>query len=101
MGRPRSPVMRKSGDRPVEVDAQLSREELKMRYTSLPAWWLIFSACLSAAQIHGTVTDPAGAPVAGAQVSVVSRLGVEAQTSTAANGAFEVDARDVPDARVV
>ncbi|HMD71070.1 MAG TPA: TonB-dependent receptor [Bryobacteraceae bacterium] len=54
---------------------------------------LVF-ACLACAahatSISGTVTDPAGAPVPGAQVSLVDRLGVEAQTISAANGAFEL-----------
>jgi outer membrane cobalamin receptor len=51
-------------------------------------------ACLAfaanAASIKGTVTDPSGAPVSGAQVSLVDRLGVEAQTLSAPNGAFEL-----------
>ena len=51
-------------------------------------------ACLAlaanAASIKGTVTDPSGAPVSGAQVSLVDRLGVEAQTLSALNGAFEL-----------
>jgi outer membrane cobalamin receptor len=51
---------------------------------------LFFSACLSAAQLKGTVVDPSGAPVAGAQVSVVDRVGVEVQTVTAAGGAFDL-----------
>ena len=84
------------------MDAQLSREELKMRILSVfPAWWLLFSASLSAAQIKGTVVDPSGAPVAGAQVSVVSRLGVEAQTVAAPNGTFEINVAEAADVRVV
>ncbi len=51
-------------------------------------------ACLAfaanAASIKGTVTDPSGAPVSGAQVTLVDRLGVEAQTLSALNGAFEL-----------
>ncbi len=65
-----------------------------MYKTALPAWPAFLFACLAiaaqGASINGTVTDPAGAPVAGAQVSLVDRLGVEAQTVSAANGAFEL-----------
>lgn len=58
-------------------------------------FWLSFSACLSAAQVKGTVVDPSGAPVGGAQVSVVSRLGVESQTVAAPNGAFALEVGDM------
>jgi len=55
-------------------------------------------ACLAlaahGASIKGTVTDPTGAPVGGAQVSLVDRLGVEAQTVSAPNGAFELRTPD-------
>jgi outer membrane receptor protein involved in Fe transport len=60
---------------------------------------LFFSAVTSAAQIKGTVTDPSGAPVVGAQVSVVDRVGVEAQTATGASGSFEI--LTAPDSRLV
>jgi outer membrane receptor protein involved in Fe transport len=53
--------------------------------------WLLFSACLSAAVIRGTIVDPSGAPVGGAQVAVVTQLGV-VETLPAPNGAFEVKA---------
>ncbi len=61
----------------------------------------IFSACLSAAQVKGKVVDPSGAPIPGAQVSIVSRVGVEAQTASATNGAFELNAPDRLDAKLV
>ena len=64
--------------------------------TSLLALLLFFSACLPAApvrEVKGKVTDPSGAPVAGAQVSLVSRIGVEAQTLSALNGAFMLEAQ--------
>jgi outer membrane receptor protein involved in Fe transport len=51
--------------------------------TSLLAILLTFSACLSAGQIKGKVTDPSGAPVGGAQVALVSRVGVQAQAVAA------------------
>lgn len=59
--------------------------------THLASFFLIFSACLSAAQVKGKVTDPSGAPVAGAQVSLVNRIGVGAQTTTALNGTFSLE----------
>src|ERR1019366_5072507 len=83
--------------------AQLSREELGMRHNvgALAACCLFFPAGLFASQVKGTVTDPSGAPVGGAQISVVSRLGVEAQTVSAMNGSFELDVVDIPDSRLV
>jgi outer membrane receptor protein involved in Fe transport len=52
----------------------------------------LFCTCLSAIEIRGTVLDPSGAPVPGAQVSIVSRLGVEAQTVSTATGTFVLNA---------
>lgn len=73
-----------------------------MRYVSgLLAYCLIFSACLCAAEVKGTVVDPSGAPIAGAQISVVTRLGVAEQTVAAANGAFVVDITDTRNAQLV
>jgi outer membrane receptor protein involved in Fe transport len=67
-------------------------------YVSGPlACLLIFSACLSAAQIQGKVTDPTGKPVPGAQVSIVSRLGVEAQTTSGQDGRFQLNDSGAPD----
>ena len=60
-----------------------------------------FSACLSAAEIKGTVVDPSGAPVAGARVSIVSRVGVEARTVASAAGAFVLNAPETPEAKLV
>jgi outer membrane receptor protein involved in Fe transport len=65
----------------------------------LVAACLFFSAVASAAQIKGTVTDPSGAPAVGAQVSLVDRVGVEAQTATGAGGSFEI--MTAPDSRLV
>ena len=64
-------------------------------------WFFIFSACLSAAQIRGKVVDPSGAPIPGAQVSIVSRLGVEAQTVSTVNGTFELNAPEAAGTRLV
>ncbi|HEV2447560.1 MAG TPA: TonB-dependent receptor, partial [Candidatus Sulfopaludibacter sp.] len=70
------------------------------------AAWAIFSFGLSAAEsfaaeIRGTVVDPSGAPVIGAQVSVLDRVGVRAQTTTTLNGAYKLDAPDTPDAKLI
>src|SRR5437763_9701183 len=62
---------------------------------------LLFSACLSAAQVKGKVVDPSGAPIPGAQISIVSRVGVEAQTVSATNGAFELSAPEQLDVKLV
>lgn len=59
------------------------------------------SACLSAAQIQGTVTDPSGAAVSGAQVSVVDRVGVTAQTVTGIAGAFEIQTPSAAESKLV
>jgi outer membrane receptor protein involved in Fe transport len=61
----------------------------------------VLSACLAAAGVKGTVVDPSGAPIAGAQVSLIGRLGVEAQTVTSAAGAFELQTPEIADARLV
>ncbi len=71
-------------------------------YVSGPlACWLLFSCCLSAAAIKGTVVDPSGAPVAGAQVSVMTRVGVEAQTLTRPDGSFQLPAFQNQEAALV
>ena len=66
----------------------------------LACCWL-FPAILSAAQVKGTVIDPSGAPIAGAQVSVVGRVGVEARTLSSTSGSFELDAAETPGAKLV
>ncbi len=62
---------------------------------------VVFSACLSAAEIKGKVVDPSGAPVPGAQVSLVGRLGVEASAAAAIDGGFALEAPRTPDSRLV
>jgi outer membrane receptor protein involved in Fe transport len=66
----------------------------------LACCWL-FPALLSAAQVKGTVTDPSGAPVVGAQVSVVGRVGVEAQTVSSISGGFQLNTRETVGAKLV
>src|SRR5258708_7911830 len=57
---------------------------------------LKFSLCLLAPfalageTIHGSVTDPSKAPISGAQVAAINRIGVVAQTSTDSAGRFEI-----------
>jgi outer membrane receptor protein involved in Fe transport len=68
---------------------------------ALVAYCLFFSAALIASQVKGTVTDPSGAPVSGAAVSYVSRVGVEARTLSALNGSFELEITGIPDAHIV
>src|SRR5947209_10964578 len=55
---------------------------------------LIVPGCLSAAEIKGKIVDPSGAPIAGAQVSVLSRVGVEAQTASSGDGSFGLSVDD-------
>src|ERR1035441_1482159 len=66
----------------------------------LLACLLICSACLSASEIKGRIVDPSGAPVSGAQVAAVNRVGVVAQTTAAPNGSFQLDAPETPDTRL-
>src|SRR6516165_3754758 len=61
----------------------------------------LFSAGLRAAEIKGKIIDPSGAPVAGAQVAVVNRVGVVARTTASLNGGFQLDAPETPDTRIV
>jgi len=62
---------------------------------------LLFSACVSAAEVKGKVVDPSGAPIPYAQISVVSRVGVEAQTLSAPDGTFALYTANEPDTRLV
>lgn len=73
---------------------------MRTNASGLLACFFLISACLSAAQIWGKVTDPSGAPIAGAEVSVSGRTGVAAQAITSQTGAFQVDAPDLPDLQV-
>ena len=66
----------------------------------LACCWL-FSALLSAAQVTGTVVDPSGAPIPGAQVSIIGRVGVEAQTAASSSGAFELEIVETAGAKLV
>ena len=67
----------------------------------LLACFFLLSAWLQASDVKGTVLDPSGAPVVGAQVSILNRLGLVAQTTTTSNGAFAFQNADTSDARLV
>ena len=67
----------------------------------LLAFIITFTACLSASEIKGKIIDPSGAPVSGAQIAVVNRVGVVAQTTAAPNGSFQLDAPESQDTRLV
>src|SRR5690349_4841326 len=67
----------------------------------LVASCLVYSTCLHAAQVKGKVVDPSGAPIPSAQVSIVTRVGVESTTASSASGTFELQSDDRPDARLV
>src|SRR5271157_3788865 len=62
---------------------------------------LTISACVSAAETKGKIIDPSGAPIAGAHVAAINRVGVVAQTTTGPNGAFLLDAPDSPGTQLV
>jgi outer membrane cobalamin receptor len=67
----------------------------------LSASCLLFSACLLASEIKGKIIDPSGAPVVGAQIAAVDRVGVLARTTAGINGSFQLDAPETPDIRIV
>jgi outer membrane cobalamin receptor len=54
----------------------------------LVLWLGLLPAAAATFTIHGTVLDPSGAAIPGAQVSAVSRLGVTQQTTTDQAGGF-------------
>ncbi len=49
---------------------------------------LLPAAAAASLAVHGNVLDPSGAAIPGARVSAINRLGVVAQTTTGAAGAF-------------
>jgi outer membrane cobalamin receptor len=49
---------------------------------------LVPAATATSFTIHGTVLDPSGAAISGAQVSAINRLGVDRQTTTDPAGGF-------------
>ena len=76
---------------------------MHLRLQGLVALLLLFSAGLPAASLKGTVTDPSGAPVVGAQVALSVPAGIAARTLTGVSGSFDLDTAvaAAPDARLV
>ena len=74
-----------------------------IRLQGLAALLLLFSAGLPAASLKGTVADPSGAPIVGAQVAVSVPAGIAAHTLTGVNGSFDIDTAvaNAPDAKLV
>ena len=52
----------------------------------------LFPSCAWADTMRGTVTDPTNAPIAGAHVAAVNRVGVFTETVTDTSGDFELAA---------
>src|SRR5437870_3004214 len=67
---------------------------MKFFVSGLLACCLFICGRLSAAEIKGKIVDPSGSPIPGAQVSIVSRVGVEAQTVSGPDGTFATSADD-------
>lgn len=74
-----------------------------LRLQGLAALLLLFTVRLPAASLKGTVADPSGAPVVGAQVAVSVPAGIAARTLTGVNGSFELDTAvaAAPDAKLI
>jgi len=58
---------------------------------------LLPAATAASFTIHGTVLDPSGAAIVGAQVSAVNRLGVDRQTTTDQAGGFTLKLAETGD----
>ena len=56
---------------------------------------LLPAAAAASLTIHGTVLDPSGGAIAGAQVSVINRLGVTQQTTAGQSGDFILKVSDL------
>src|SRR5580700_7112631 len=66
-----------------------------MRFLVL--WLGLLPAAAASFTIHGTVLDPSGAAIEGAQVSAVNRLGVAQQTTTDRAGGFTLKLAETAD----
>ena len=62
---------------------------------------LTISACVSAAETKGKIIDPSGAPILGAQVAAVNRVGVLSHTTTGISGAFQLDVPETAGTQIV
>jgi outer membrane receptor protein involved in Fe transport len=74
---------------------------MKYNVHGLLAVSFTLAACLQAADIKGRIVDPAGAPIAGADVAAVNRVGVVARVTTGLAGTFQFDLPDTADTRLV
>jgi outer membrane receptor protein involved in Fe transport len=70
-------------------------------FLALPIAALLFPCRAPADTMRGTVTDPTNAPIAGAQVAAVNRVGVFTETVTDTSGDFELIVPDVNTFRLV
>ncbi len=99
MGRQTGPVdaqVRRPADGIVVAPTAKGCLDLKTKRVSaralrtLPLFLAFFPAAY-ATSIQGTVQDPSGAPVAGAQASIVGRVGIVEQRLTDSSGRFRFD----------
>jgi outer membrane receptor protein involved in Fe transport len=74
---------------------------MRAMVAGLCALGIFFCGGLSAAGIQGKVVDPSGAAVAGARVALLGRTGVESETRSAADGAFELRGGERTGSRIV
>lgn len=56
---------------------------------------------LQAESMQGTVTDPTGAPIAGARVAAINRVGLIGETVTNASGRFEINVPNVNGVKLI
>jgi outer membrane cobalamin receptor len=64
---------------------------MHLRYAAgLVACLFTFSSAVYGGSLQGTVVDPSGAPISGAQVALLDKAGVAAQTATSLNGGFAI-----------
>ncbi|HWB84905.1 MAG TPA: TonB-dependent receptor [Bryobacteraceae bacterium] len=64
---------------------------MRFYVSGLLACFLLLSASVSAAEIKGAVVDPSGAPISGAVISAINRVGVVAQATAAPDGKFHLN----------
>jgi outer membrane receptor protein involved in Fe transport len=73
-----------------------------LRYViGLPAVCLLVTASLQASEIRGKIIDPSGAPVPGAQIAAVNRVGVVARATAGLSGGFQLELPETADTRIV
>ena len=72
-----------------------------VRLLRLILLYILMIGAARAVELRGTVLDPSGAAIAGAQVSAVNRVGVVAQAATDGAGAFVLRVADTAGVRVV